>query len=131
MQTEKNLVEEALIQMKQIEDVLTENAKGILSSTMKQEIEELVKESLNEQENDFETDVCIYPNPTDGNFSIDLGGIYETINISISDAGGKLIQAKTYTSSQILRLKLDGSAGIYVLVIESGSKRAVVMLAKE
>jgi hypothetical protein len=56
MQTEKNLVEEALIQMKQIEDVLTENAKGILSSTMKQEIEELVKESLNEQENDFETD---------------------------------------------------------------------------
>jgi hypothetical protein len=56
MQTEKNLVEEALIQMKQIEDVLTENAKGILASTMKQEIEELVKESLNEQENDFETD---------------------------------------------------------------------------
>ena len=39
MQSEKNLVEEALIQMKQIEDVLTENAKGILSSTMKEEIE--------------------------------------------------------------------------------------------
>ena len=55
MQSEKNLVEEALIQMKQIEDVLTENAKGILSSTMKEEIEELVKESLNEQE-DIEDD---------------------------------------------------------------------------
>jgi hypothetical protein len=50
MQSEKNLVEEALIQMKQIEDVLAENAKGILASTMKEEIEELVKESLNEQE---------------------------------------------------------------------------------
>jgi hypothetical protein len=55
MQPEKNLVEEALIQMKQIEDVLSENAKGILSSTMKEEIEELVKESLNEQE-DIEDD---------------------------------------------------------------------------
>jgi len=55
MQSEKNLVEEALIQMKQIEDVLAENAKGILSSTMKEEIEELVKESLNEQE-DIEDD---------------------------------------------------------------------------
>ena len=59
MQPEKNLVEEALIQMKQIEDVLAENAKGILSSTMKEEIEELVKESLNEQEDieDDETDL--------------------------------------------------------------------------
>ena len=55
MQPEKNLVEEALIQMKQIEDVLAENAKGILSSTMKEEIEELVKESLNEQ-TDIEDD---------------------------------------------------------------------------
>jgi hypothetical protein len=61
MQSEKNLVEEALIQMKQIEDVLAENAKGILSSTMKEEIEELVKESLNEQEDieDNETDLDI------------------------------------------------------------------------
>ena len=59
MQPEKNLVEEALIQMKQIEDVLAENAKGILSSTMKEEIEELVKESLNEQTDieDDETDL--------------------------------------------------------------------------
>ena len=50
MQPEKNLVEEALIQMKQIEDVLSESAKGILSSTMREEIDELVKESLNEQD---------------------------------------------------------------------------------
>jgi hypothetical protein len=57
MQPEKNLVEEALIQMKQIEDVLSESAKGILSSTMKEEINELVKESLNEQEDEDEMDI--------------------------------------------------------------------------
>lgn len=44
----KSLVEEALIQMKNLEQVVTENAKGILSSTMKEEIEELVKESIEE-----------------------------------------------------------------------------------
>ena len=44
----KSLVEEALIQMKNLEQVVTENAKGILSSTMKEEIEELVKESIDE-----------------------------------------------------------------------------------
>ena len=36
--------------MKNLEHVVTENAKGILASTMKEEIEELVKESLDETE---------------------------------------------------------------------------------
>lgn len=44
--TEKNLVQEALQQMKNLEDVVQENAKGILGATMAQEISELVKESL-------------------------------------------------------------------------------------
>ena len=48
----KSLVEEALLQMKNLEEAVTENAKGILASTMKQEISELVKESLLEQEED-------------------------------------------------------------------------------
>ena len=52
MQENKNLVEEALIQMKNVEDVIAENAKGILASTMKEEISQLVKESLFEQDED-------------------------------------------------------------------------------
>lgn len=42
-----SIVEEALLQMKSIEEAISENAKGILASTMKQEISELVRESLN------------------------------------------------------------------------------------
>ena len=50
MQENKSIVEEALIQMKNVEDAIAENAKGILRSTMKEEIGQLVKESLSEQE---------------------------------------------------------------------------------
>ena len=57
MQDTKNLVEEALIQMKNVEDVIAENAKGILASTMKEEISQLVKESLSEQETEDEIEV--------------------------------------------------------------------------
>ena len=46
MTDKKSLVEEALLQMKNLEQVVAENAKGILASTMKEEISELVKESL-------------------------------------------------------------------------------------
>ena len=60
MAENKNLVEDALIQMKNLEEAVAENAKGILASTMKEEIKELVKESLSEQEDDeVETDVDV------------------------------------------------------------------------
>ncbi len=57
MQDTKNLVEEALIQMKNVEEVIAENAKGILASTMKEEISQLVKESLSEQEDEDEIEM--------------------------------------------------------------------------
>jgi hypothetical protein len=56
MAKEKSIVEEAIIQMKNLEETVAENAKGILASTMKEEIKELVKESLNEQNDEEEID---------------------------------------------------------------------------
>ena len=46
----KNVVEEALFQIRNLEETLQENAKGILQSTMSEEIKQLVKESLKEQD---------------------------------------------------------------------------------
>jgi hypothetical protein len=64
MEKNKSVVEQALLQMKAIEEAISENAKGILASTMKEEIAELVKESLKEKtklteqdEEDSEMDV--------------------------------------------------------------------------
>ena len=48
--TKKSILEEALLEAQALEDAVKSNAKEILASTMKQEIEELVKESLSEQE---------------------------------------------------------------------------------
>jgi len=56
MSEKKSLVEDTLIQMKNLEEAIQENAKGILASTMKEEISDLVKESLNEAEPEEETD---------------------------------------------------------------------------
>ena len=57
MTEKKSLVEEAIIQMKNLEELVAENAKGILDSTMKQEIKELVKESLKEQDDEMDMDM--------------------------------------------------------------------------
>ena len=46
----KSILEKALLEAEQLEETMKSNAKEILSSTMKKEIHELVKESLNEDD---------------------------------------------------------------------------------
>ena len=48
----KTILEKALLEAEQLEETMKSNAKEILSSTMKEEIHELVKESL-DNENDY------------------------------------------------------------------------------
>jgi len=74
MAKEKSLVEEAIIQMKNLEEAVAENAKGILASTMKQEIKDLVKESLTEQDEVEPDDVEMdEPMGSDDIADIDMG----------------------------------------------------------
>ena len=73
MQENNKLVQEALIQMKQVEEAIAENAKGILASTMKEEINQLVKESLSEQEEDgIELDMDVEDDMDSDEEDIDL-----------------------------------------------------------
>ena len=65
MSKKESLVEDTFIQLKNLESVIAENAQGILASTMKQEIRELVKESLNEQDDEEEIDLDAELDDTD------------------------------------------------------------------
>ena len=77
MSEKKSLVEEALLQMKNLEQVVTENAKGILASTMKEEIEELVKESLDETEMSTEDESWSNEEVTEDEDSLEVMGVEE------------------------------------------------------
>jgi hypothetical protein len=72
---ENKLVQEALIQMKQVEEAIAENAKGILASTMKEEINQLVKESLSEQadEDEIELDADMDMSADNDEVDMDMG----------------------------------------------------------
>ena len=77
---ENKLVQEALIQMKQVEEAIAENAKGILASTMKEEINQLVKESLSEQTDDDEVNL-----DADMNMSADNDDVNMNMDIDSDD----------------------------------------------
>ena len=91
MSTEKtgSIVEQTLLQIKAVENAISENAKGILASTMKQEISELVRESLvdskqtkkslNEQE---------VPQMDEPEVDEPMGD-EEEVNVDVEDEGGE------------------------------------------
>ncbi len=78
-----------------------------------------------------ESQFVVYPNPTNGNFSVDLGKNYATVKISVTDLTGRLIQSSAFSNTQILNLTINEPAGIYLLIMESEEERAVVRLVKQ
>ena len=82
-------------------------------------------------ENDFGNDLTVYPNPTEGKFLIDLGENYKAVAITMTDLNGKVLHSKRYTNSQLLNLKLEEPSGIYLMMIESADKMAIIRLIKE
>ena len=72
MNKKESLVEDTFIQLRNLENVIAENAQGILASTMTQEIKELVKESLNEQD-DEEIDLEAEVDTDADNNKMDMG----------------------------------------------------------
>jgi nitrate reductase NapAB chaperone NapD len=81
-------------------------------------------------QHNFDTELLLYPNPTKGDFVIDLGAVYESVNLTLTDLSGKVIETKTYQERQWLNLTLTQAAGVYLLTIESADKRTVVKLIK-
>lgn len=83
-------------------------------------------------ENGFGNNLFVYPNPTKGDFSINLGETYENVKITITDILGKQIQQHTYTQTQQVNSTLiNNPAGIYFITVETENKKAVIKLVKK
>lgn len=74
---------------------------------------------------------AVYPNPTNGNVTLDLGNVSGTYDVSISNITGKIISKQTFTSTGKVAIRIDGPAGFYLLTVASGKKHAVTKLVKE
>jgi len=82
-------------------------------------------------ENDFGDNFKIYPNPTSGKISVELGDYYDNIQIEITDIIGQIIDKKTFKNINNFELNIDGLNGIYIIVITNKYKKAVIRIIKE
>jgi hypothetical protein len=81
-------------------------------------------------ENSFGDNLIVYPNPTSGNFTVDLGNTYRKTEIQITDILGKVIESQTVNNVQTLDLFVEGRAGIYILTVRTEDKKAVIRILK-
>jgi hypothetical protein len=79
----------------------------------------------------FSHNLSVYPNPTRGTFTVDLGAAYDNVAISITDINGKTVYQTRANQTNLVALELDQPAGIYFVSVTSESKHTVIKLIKQ
>ena len=80
----------------------------------------------------FGSHIAVYPNPTKGAVTVDLGAEYQDIYIRLYTISGKLVSINEYKSRREIEYQIDGEQGVYFLHISSGEgKQARIQVMKE
>lgn len=80
---------------------------------------------------DFGSTIALFPNPTDGDFSIDLGKKYNAGTVTIYDVYGKSVESIIFKETQQVDLKINDARGVYLIVVESENQKAILRLVKQ
>ena len=79
----------------------------------------------------FDSNVQAYPNPTEGEITIDLGKVYEDVSVKIMTTTGQVVSSKMFTTTNQFELAVDGTAGLYILEIQTKTgERAIIKVTK-
>ncbi len=75
---------------------------------------------------------ALYPNPSNGKFTIVLGSFYPELGVTVSNLAGQTIWAANYQNQSSLEVDLDIPAGLYLITIVDGAgNRQVLRIAKD
>ena len=89
-------------------------------------------EILSTIQNTFSNDLVLYPNPTNGNVTINLGKTNGSLSISLINFIDQVIWTKEFHNSSLLQFKIDQPSGIYFVEITGGKgEKAHLKVLKE
>jgi hypothetical protein len=85
----------------------------------------------NEEFQDLLMDSNLYPNPTNGHFTIQLANeLYDEVTVEVRNAG-QLLQVKLFTNVSQIELTLDDNPGVYFVYLKSTNQQANYKVLKE
>lgn len=69
----------------------------------------------------FITQVSVYPNPTTGSFTVDLGKSRSKISVVVKDIAGRTITNEQKENVSSVRLDMDAAPGMYFVIVTNAS----------
>lgn len=63
--------------------------------------------------------IDLYPNPTNGEFTIELGKAYSEVHVQIYNGAGQLISSEKFTSAKSISTAIIGESGVYLVKIRT------------
>jgi hypothetical protein len=79
----------------------------------------------------FKHNIFIYPNPTDGSITIDMGALYANIEITVTEMDGRIILKEKMINGRVKEMQLPEVPGPYVLIVTSGNDQAMFKVMKK
>ncbi len=77
-----------------------------------------------------ENQMTLYPNPSDGYLTIDMGMAYPEALITITRSDGQIIRKESVKNSRRIETEMDEPAGIYLVKVMAGGRETVFRVVK-
>ncbi|MEZ5011723.1 MAG: T9SS type A sorting domain-containing protein, partial [Bacteroidales bacterium] len=78
----------------------------------------------------FENKILVYPNPTDGIITIEMGKVYKDVKLIVRDITGRRIAESDYNSTKNINFYLDAPAGIYLIELSTEQETDLFRVVK-
>lgn len=79
----------------------------------------------------FSNKFSVYPNPNNGNITINLGEILKEIELTITNSVGQIVLQEYFTNNSILTPFIEGDKGVYFIKVKSQEKAGTIMIMKQ
>lgn len=73
----------------------------------------------------------LYPNPTDGEISIDLGAETPSVVVALTNMLGQEVSRKKYFNTSKINLTIEGEKGMYLVKISSDNQPVIFKVIKQ
>jgi uncharacterized repeat protein (TIGR03803 family) len=75
--------------------------------------------------------ISLYPNPTSGSFTIDLGKVYPEAIVTITRYDGQVIRKEKLMNSHEIDLNLKDPPGIYMITVSAENEKIIFKVVKK
>ena len=72
----------------------------------------------------------LYPNPTKGNLTIDLGSYQEVVRVNVFNLSGKIVYQQKFSNTNTINLLIKGEKGAYIVEVITEKSSVILRTIK-